>query len=404
MSEQEEVKSSPYIEDNVITDDTVYGFVAAINESGYAIRFNSRRSSTEIRFGGYSAEWKPMNDREAALLREFLLTKFFTMDGKRYKINPDELIHYCNVLSGKNSVDPFREYLGNLTKWDGVRRLRTLFSDIFPGTDGPLDEFVARYLFLAPIYRAYQPGYKADIMPILMGPQGGGKSTFVEYLTPPGSGFFKEGVRMNSAEQKLVESILGAVHVEFGEVGGYRTRDIDRLKAFITRRNDDNVRLAFERRPDNIPRRCIFVGTTNNKRALPNDVTGNRRFIVVEVKGSIGTAEIRNWLEDNRDQLWAEAIHHYHIGDKIWLDEKQESIQATLNQDYRDADLAIEDSINAVEWRRESYTLSDIILFAQLVQSRAQANDHTLQDRVMRALLANKWNRKGGRWFPPVRR
>lgn len=391
---------SPYLKDSVVTDDTVFGFVAAINDAEYAIRFNLRRAGTEIRYR--SGMWMPMNDREAALLREYLRTSYFDMDGKRYKISADELVHFCNVLSGKNAIDPFREYLGQLSKWDGRERLVSLFPTLFPGTNGPLDSFVARYIFLAACYRAFQPAYKADIMPIIIGMQGTGKSTFVEYCTPAGHGFFKEGVRLNSSEQKLVESILGAVHVEFGEVGGYRMRDIDRLKAFITRRNDDNVRLAYERRPDNVPRRCIFIGTSNNKRALPNDVTGNRRFIVVEVKGSVGTFKIQSWLEDNRDQLWAEALHLYHTGEPIWLSEQEESVQATLNQDYRDADIAVEDALNAVVWKRESYVITDILLFARLVTSKQQANDHNLQNRMIRALAANGWERKGGRWYPPA--
>ena len=120
-------------------------------------------------------------------------------------------------------------------------------------------------------------------------------------------GIFKEGAKLNTSDIRLVESILGAVHVEFGEIAGMRNRDLESLKAFITRRNDNNVRLSFERRPDSIPRRCVFVGSTNAKKPLPNDVTGNRRFLVVDLRGSIGTAGIREWLNFNRDALWAEG-------------------------------------------------------------------------------------------------
>lgn len=241
-------------------------------------------------------------------------------------------------------------------------------------------------------------------MPIIQGEQGTGKSTFVEHLTPEPS-FFREGVSFHYREKELIESILGAVHVEFGEIAGLRRSNIDRLKAFITRRNDSNIRLAFERRPDSLMRRCIFVGTTNSVRPLPNDISGNRRFLVVVIRGTLGTTGIRNWLTVNRNFLWAEALFMYHQGEKIYLDDEQEELQSHINLQFRDADLAVEDTLRSTHWRRNSYSMQEVMLFSGLISSKNKVVDQELYSRVMRALLMLGWEQiKGGKWQPPMTR
>lgn len=393
-------RESPYLSGNIVNDDTVFGFVAALNSIDYGLRYNDRKSQTEIRTG--SPNWRPMNDREEANLRENLKARFYDFEGKRYNLSGEDIRHYCNVLAGKNTVDPFRIYLLNLPKWDGKPRTAELIEKLFPNSYGHLNAFVSTYIFLAAVYRTMKPGYKADIMPVFKGDQGIGKSTFIEYLTPLDCGFFKEGVSMNLPDQKLIESCLGAVHVEFGEIAGMRRSNIDKLKAFITRRNDQNVRLAYERRPDNLPRRCIFVGTTNAIKPLPNDVTGNRRFIVVDLLQSVGTTKIRNHLIKHRDQLWAEAVDFYRRGIPIYLNAGEERVQHEMNKSYRDGDEAVEESLRNTVWKRPSYTVTDVMLFSGLADNRSRTSDPTLYNRTLRAMIVLGWVQKGGRWLPPA--
>ena len=62
-----------------------------------------------------------------------------------------------------------------------------------------------------------------------------------------------------------------------------------------------------------MPRRCVFIGTTNSKQPL-SDPEGNRRFWVVSV-GTVNTAG----LEQVRDQVWAEALVAFESGEQWWL-------------------------------------------------------------------------------------
>jgi predicted P-loop ATPase len=57
----------------------------------------------------------------------------------------------------------------------------------------------------------------------------------------------------------------------------------------------------------------VCVGTTNQDKYLQDD-TGNRRFIPIRVVGKINIAR----LQQERDQLFAEAVALYQQGQSWW--------------------------------------------------------------------------------------
>jgi predicted P-loop ATPase len=70
------------------------------------------------------------------------------------------------------------------------------------------------------------------------------------------------------------------------------------------------------------PRACVFAGTTNAD-DWNTDETGARRFWPVRC-GEIN----RGWLEDNREQLFAEAVWRYNAGEQWWnVPEEEANIQ-----------------------------------------------------------------------------
>ena len=57
---------------------------------------------------------------------------------------------------------------------------------------------------------------------------------------------------------------------------------VEEVKSFISRQKD-NYKIPYETHPQDRPRQCIFVGTSNTLDFLPLDRTGNRRFAPVTV-------------------------------------------------------------------------------------------------------------------------
>ena len=68
--------------------------------------------------------------------------------------------------------------------------------------------------------------------------------------------------------------------------------------------------------PSRALRRFVMVGTTNNESDLPNDPSGNRRFVPVPL--AHGT-NVEAFMSENRAQLWAEALHLYRAGERASL-------------------------------------------------------------------------------------
>ena len=120
--------------------------------------------------------------------------------------------------------------------------------------------------------------------------------------------------------------------------------DTERVQALITRQDDGNLRMAYRTDPIPLPRRCVIIGTTNDENPLPNVTSGNRRFVpIVCQKG----ANVEAYMEDNRMQLWAEALARYREGDRGNLPPGMKQVQRAAAAAHRRTD-SLEDMINAV--------------------------------------------------------
>jgi putative DNA primase/helicase len=167
--------------------------------------------------------------------------------------------------------------------------------------DGELTREMGRRWMIQAVWRALQPGCKADVALVVFGGQGVGKSTSFQELV--GAAWFSDNDLPIGQDDKRVSQNLREAWVhELAELTDVRRADVNKLKAFVTRRVEIYTRM-YGHKPVNEPRRCVFVGTTNERRFL-KDPTGERRWWPVE-----GGAVDLDWILANRDQLWAEAVY-----------------------------------------------------------------------------------------------
>lgn len=176
-----------------------------------------------------------------------------------------------SLHSERHKFNDVKNYLASLN-WDGVPRLDTLFIDYLGAEDKPYIRTVTRKAFTAAVARAMQPGCKYDTMLILAGPQGIGKSTLLDKMS---RGWFNDSIRTFEGKEAS-ELIQGVWLVEIGELDAFRRTDVARIKQFLSLRTD-RFRAAYGRHVKDIPRCCVFFGTTNTNEFL-RDRTGNRRF------------------------------------------------------------------------------------------------------------------------------
>jgi hypothetical protein len=236
----------------------------------------------------------------------------------------DTMMHRAVVSIGtKHLKDPLIEYFDSLV-WDGVKRIDKWLTTYLQAENTELTRAIGAIVLIAAVRRVKQPGCKFDTMLVLEGEQGSGKSKTVEIL---GGEFHSSGEIIHLSEKDQLEKLQGVWIQEVAELVGMKQADVNAVKNFLSRRSDRG-RPAYGREVLDIPRRCIFIGTTNDSRYL-RDETGNRRFWPVRV-GDLNEDE----LIADRDQLWAEAVVRDAARESIVL-EKELWEEAAREQDAR---------------------------------------------------------------------
>jgi predicted P-loop ATPase len=147
----------------------------------------------------------------------------------------------------------------------------------------------------------------------LEGRQGIGKSTLLRILAdgygqPKGRRSWFSDSLQQFIGKDTQSALRGCWIFELPEMAAMRRAEVEHVKAFLSRQ-EDRYRPAYGRREVEMPRRCLFAGTTNRADYL-KDETGNRRFWPVRV-----TNVDMEKLKDDRDQLWAEAMQAYRSGE-----------------------------------------------------------------------------------------
>jgi hypothetical protein len=188
-------------------------------------------------------------------------------------------------------------------EWDGESRCERLWIDYFGAEDNAYHRETARLFLVATVARVYEPGHKFDYVPIIEGPQGIGKSTFVQLLA---MGFGKSLTANFKDTQKLFEATVGALIVELPELSSMRRAEVEDVKAYITQ-TAVTLRQAYGHYTGTIRRGFTLIGTTNAESYL-SDRSGNRRFWPIRASGRNVDFHA---LRKNAPQIWAEARHLY---------------------------------------------------------------------------------------------
>ena len=320
-------------------------------------RYNSRSYCAELfQFSSNGTipdapvqQWFKLTDRIEAKLRDLLTQRFnyptrgglqpLTYGEARWKqvVNA----HLCG-----RERDPFKDWLSDLPPWDESLRLNTYLDDIFSAGESPLVKWVGQFLFLGPIHRAHEPGAKLDEMPVLVGSQNIGKSALLRSMFPPEhSVWFNDGLHLAADPKVRAEALQGRVIVEVAEMAGSNRADLESLKAFVSRQDDGAVRLSFRRNPEPTPRRVIIVGTADRYDSLPNDPSGNRRFVPITLNAA--TQAVEDFMAEHRDQLWAEAICRHAAGVNPRMPRTLMPDAAVAAEAHRNRDTMLEDAIDA---------------------------------------------------------
>lgn len=237
---------------------------------------------------------------------------------------------------------PIREMLDSIRgTWDGKERLKELFPKYLGAKQCDYTTAVTKLLFFGAIQRVMHPACKFDYCIVIKGEQGSGKSTLIRFIALDDL-YFTDDLK-NLADENVFECIRGKWIVEMGEMlFTKKTKEVEAIKSFLTRLSD-SYRTRYTKHKVDYPRQCIFIGTTNSSDFLPDDKTGNRRFVPLLCEGKAEIHPLDNESETREyiRQCYAEAMvlgeaeGYPLVLDKVYAEQAAEYCEFSTPEDYR---------------------------------------------------------------------
>ena len=237
--------------------------------------------------------WTPIQwtDRDDVLATDWLQHEIIS-------INTKVAADVAEAVAKDNSFHPVRDYLNGL-EWDGTeahRELCVMLSRCRRHAISPCRQSQHVH-FRGGAYHAtrLQSGHGADF----------GRTTRQGQVDRDPDSCSNRGLADDIAElgtKDAAMQIRSAWCIELGELSSMTRGDIEKVKAFITRKVD-RFRPSYGRRVIEVPRQTILIGSTNLDTYL-KDETGGRRYWPILCEGKLKLADIKR----DKDQFWAEAV------------------------------------------------------------------------------------------------
>ena len=287
----------------------------------YDIRFNQMtddleyRERNSIRFSFTTLDKRARNSIAIHALKEGI---------QAWDRDIDRFLHSYYVPV----YNPVEEYLYELGEWDGRDRIRELADRVACNHPHWRDLFYRWFLSMVAHWMGRDKQHGNATTPVLIGPQGYRKSTFCRILLPPELRFgYTDSLDFSS--KRDAERYLGRFFLvnldEFDQISGNQQAFLKHL----LQKPSASLRKPYSSSIQEVRRYASFIATSNHKDLL-SDLSGNRRFICVEV-----TAPIDTNVTVNYDQLYAQAFHAVMHGERYWLDDADEALLTESNEEFR---------------------------------------------------------------------
>ena len=235
-------------------------------------------------------------------------------------VNSEEVPMYNPVLA----------FLNDLPQWDGQNHVARLFSRI-PGISSEQLAYLSIWLRSAVAHwLQLDTMHGNEVVPVLIGAQGCGKTTFLRRLLPLQlREYYLDHLNLSNKfdkEMALTNNLL----VNLDELEAIRPSQHAALKQTLSK-NKVNGRPIFGKAQDDRPRYASFVSTTNNPHPL-TDATGSRRYICLTIpKGQY----IDNAGDIDYEQLYAQVLYEIRqLEAPYWFNNEEVARIQQLNLAY----------------------------------------------------------------------
>ena len=216
---------------------------------------------------------------------------------------------------------PLEDYLEYLPEWDGKDHIRAL-ADTLPTANAQWRNlFYIWFLSMTAHWYRREHLHANSSLPLLVGPQGCGKSTWCRNLLPPSLRmYYTDSIDFsNKRDAELMLTRFALINIdEFDSVSSA-------YQSFLKNVLQKPVVNAIQA----LHRYASFIATCNNYDLL-TDPTGSRRFICIEISGTID-----NSTSINYEQLYAQAVAALKNGERYWFTSEEEFSTTRNNEVFQ---------------------------------------------------------------------
>jgi hypothetical protein len=274
--------------DSVIGNSIKYDYTTGIESTAYD-NVNLYVGALEQRLGDLRISSSYVTQKNVDKIRRAILNK---------NSNFNRVVDYIDVLSAKyprQSGEVLDEFMSLFTfdipKNEGedpekyakrCDHTELMYRELF-------DKFFTRmHGHLHGTRRMEGNGYKGlfenDIVPILSGPQGCGKTTLCRWLACDDELYadLGSGLKSNFGSAETAKKVRGKLLVELGEMSAMKNaKDSNTVKSFISQASFD-IDIKYVEGTRKYPVTASYMGTDNGGQYLTDD-TGNRRYWPVNI-------------------------------------------------------------------------------------------------------------------------
>ena len=278
-------------------------FAEFIEKCGYSIKYNQITHNFEFYGFDKSESSEHLAENVPSILKDKLKENF-------KNVSRQDTIDYITRYATRNKFNPVLNAIQSI-KWDGKDRIEEIYT-IFRIPPENTEEgkysriYIKKWLMqtVCALFNVIECPFSLDIILIFKGRQGIGKTRFFEKLALK-SQFFGEGICLDPRDKDSVMQATSKWISELGEIGSTMRKDMDSVKAFLTKSTDE-YRTPYGKASLHYPRMTSFVGTVNDDEFLI-DQTGNRRFATIPLPLDLVIDYETQIKPFNSLQLWSQV-------------------------------------------------------------------------------------------------
>ena len=289
--------------------------------ANYELRKNVMRGVAEYRYRtGLGFSFRDLTEEARNSITMQALSqgiKCWDKDIRRY-VNSDDIEPY----------DPMNDFLDHLPRWDGRDRVAELAQRV------PTDYEEWPRLFhlwmrsMVAMWMGKGQLTGNALVPLLIGRQGCGKSSFCRLLMPPDLGeYYNDRISFKN-EQDLNLGLTAFALINLDEFDKITQRQQIVLK-YLVSTADLKYRPPYGKAYSSHRRYASFIGTTNEPTPL-TDPSGSRRFVCVTVGGDIDFLTPVDYR-----QLYAQLLDEVRRGERYWPSKDEERALMHHNLAYQ---------------------------------------------------------------------